>query len=91
MRIYHISWYPILVFMFSGLIILLISFLDVKAIPEHLFVFIMGLIFSFVLLGYSFYLWRKKKQGKGFSWDDKGIVTDILKDYLKQTGALIQE
>ena len=76
-RIYKISWYPILVFMFAGMIILFISFLDVKGIPEHLFVFIPGLIFSFVLLGYSFYLWRKRKQGKGFYWDEKGIVVDL--------------
>ena len=75
--IYKISWYPILIFMFFGFIFLLLNFWDVKGILEHLFVFIGGFIFSFVLLGSSFYLWRKRIAGKGFYWDDKGIVIDL--------------
>jgi hypothetical protein len=68
--IYKISWYPILIFMFFGFIFLLLNFWDVKGILEHLFVFISGFIFSFVLLGSSFYLWRKRIAGKGFYWDE---------------------
>lgn len=63
--------------MFSGFIFLLLCFQDFKGIPSHLFVFFLGLSFSFFLLGYSFYLWRNRREGKGFSWDDKGIVIDL--------------
>jgi hypothetical protein len=32
---------------------------------------------SFVFLSYSFYLLSKRKQGKGFFWDEEGVVIDL--------------
>ncbi|GHI01509.1 hypothetical protein AM1BK_50510 [Neobacillus kokaensis] len=62
--------------MVSGFILLLLCFWDYKNILSHLLTFIIGLLFSFGLLGYSFYLLKKRKEGKGIYWDDKGIVFD---------------
>lgn len=36
-----------------------------------------GVLYSFVFLGYSIYLWRKRKEGKGYYWDDEGVVFDL--------------
>ncbi len=60
-----------------GVTFLILCFSDIKGIISHLFVFIIGLFFSFVFIGYSIYLWRKRNDGKGFHWDDKGIVIDL--------------
>ncbi|MDQ6597874.1 hypothetical protein E2K98_29595 [Bacillus salipaludis] len=35
------------------------------------------LIFPFTFIGYAIYLSRKRNEGKGFYWDDKGIVIDL--------------
>lgn len=77
MKIYRISWYPIIAFMAVGLIFFILYFSDVKGIGTNLFVFSTGLFFSFVFIGYSLYLLRKRLQGKGFYWDDAGIVIDL--------------
>ena len=77
MKIYQISWFPIIAFMVAGLTFLVLCFTDLKGIPKHLFVFCIGLLFSLVFLVYSFYLFRKRVQGKGFYWDEDGIVIDF--------------
>ncbi len=35
------------------------------------------MVFSIFTIGYSIYLWRKRKEGKGFYWDEEGIVIDL--------------
>lgn len=77
MKIYQISWLTIIAFMVAGLTFLVLCFSDIKGIPMHIFVFCVGLLLSFVFLGYSFYLLRKRVQGKGFYWNDDGIVIDL--------------
>lgn len=47
------------------------------AFSDALFVSISGLIFSLFIIGYSILLWRKRNKGKGFYWDDEGIVIDL--------------
>ncbi|QKE76004.1 hypothetical protein HPK19_25165 (plasmid) [Arthrobacter citreus] len=39
--------------------------------------YMISLIFPFIFIGYAIYLWRKRKEGKGFYWDDEGIVIDL--------------
>ncbi|MDQ1000516.1 hypothetical protein QFZ28_000916 [Neobacillus niacini] len=63
--------------MLAGIIFLLLPLFDIKGVLQHLFVFIGPLTLSFVFLGYSFYLLSKRKQGKGFFWDDEGVVIDL--------------
>ena len=77
MKIYQISWFPIIAFMVAGFTFLTLCFSDIKGINKHPLVFCIGLLFSLVFLGYSFYLLRKRVQGKGFYWDDDGIVIDL--------------
>lgn len=69
--------YLILFFMVSGFILLLLCFLDYKNILSHLLTVITGILFSFCLLGYSFYLLKKRKEGKGIYWGHDGIVVDL--------------
>jgi hypothetical protein len=47
------------------------------AFSESMFVSILGLIFSLFTVGYSIYLWRKRNEGKGFYWDEEGVVIDL--------------
>ncbi|MCA1318276.1 hypothetical protein LC085_00005 [Bacillus tianshenii] len=61
----------------AGIILLLLPLIDIKGILQHLFVFIGLILLSFVFLGYSFYLLSKRKQGKGFFWDEQGVVIDL--------------
>lgn len=44
---------------------------------ESPFISIFGMVFSIFTIGYSIYLWRKRKEGKGFYWDEEGIVIDL--------------
>lgn len=41
------------------------------------FTLLNGLILPFTFTGYGIYLWKKRKQGKGFYWDEEGIVIDL--------------
>lgn len=79
MKIYQISLFPIIAFMIAGLTFLVLCFSDIKGIPNHLFVFFIGLLTAFVFLGYAVYLLRKRLQGIGIHWDDTGIVI-VLKE-----------
>jgi hypothetical protein len=56
---------------------LFLCFVDLKEVLSHIYTVIIGVLFSFVFLGYSIYLWRKRKEGKGYYWDDKGVVIDL--------------
>ncbi|MGX2962042.1 hypothetical protein JNUCC23_22830 (plasmid) [Peribacillus sp. JNUCC 23] len=76
-NIYKISWYFILIPMFPGIILLFLSFADIKEVLSHIFTFIFGVLFSFVFLGLSIYHWRKRNENKGYYWDDEGIVIDL--------------
>lgn len=77
MKTYRVSWYPIIAFMIAGIILLLLPFWDVKGFLSKLFFFFCILFLSFLFLGYSFYLFIKRKQGKSFYWDDEGITIDL--------------
>ncbi|MBU8878841.1 hypothetical protein BGM26_07555 [Bacillus sp. FJAT-29790] len=77
-KIYKISLYPILALMFTGGIMFFsFCFMSLTDILLNIFISFVGLFFSFVFLGYSFYLLRKRREGKGFYWDDEGIVIDL--------------
>jgi len=74
LRIYKISMPLIFGFMIMGIFLCLVFIMAIKQAP---LVSILGLIFSIFTIGYSIYLWRKRKEGKGFYWDDEGIVIDL--------------
>lgn len=74
-RMYRISLIPILGFMTFGLLWLLLLILVLKEGVS--FTLIISLIFPFTFIGYAIYLWRKRKERKGFYWDDEGIVIDL--------------
>jgi hypothetical protein len=70
-RMYKISLYPILSFMFiGGIMFFSFCFMGLKEILSHKFLSIVESFFSFVFLGYFFYLLRKRREGKGFYWDE---------------------
>jgi hypothetical protein len=60
--------------MVSGILLFILSIMALKAAP---FVSILMIIFSIITLGSSIDLWRKRNEGKGFYWDDEGIVIDL--------------
>ncbi|MBT2655383.1 hypothetical protein J7E81_09050 [Bacillus sp. ISL-18] len=74
-RIYRISLLPILGFICFGLLWCLLFILALK--EGISFAYMISLIFPFTFIGYGIYLWRKRKEGKGFYWDDEGIVIDL--------------
>ncbi|QKE71277.1 hypothetical protein HPK19_03320 [Arthrobacter citreus] len=74
-RVYRISLLPILGFLSFGLLWCLLSILGL--IERFSFTYMILLIFPFTFIGYAIYLWRKRKEGKGFYWDDEGIVIDL--------------
>lgn len=81
-KIYRISLSSIIIFMTAGIIFLFLWLVNIKDIFSHIdfsyiATFIGGLLGSFVFLGYSFYLLKKRKRGMGFYWDDEGIVIDL--------------
>ncbi len=49
----------------------------INEVLPNLFTSLIMLLFSFLLLGYSFYFLRKRSEGKGFYWDDEGVVIDL--------------
>ena len=63
--------------MIMGTFILFLCLVDIKEVLSHIFTFIIGIVVSFVFIGYSIYLWRNRKDGKGYYWDDEGIVIDL--------------
>ncbi|MGF6949850.1 hypothetical protein QF028_002355 [Neobacillus sp. B4I6] len=73
-RMYRISLLSILVFMVAGILLFLLSIMALRAAP---IVSILMVIFSTFTIGSSIYLWRKRNEGKGFYWDDEGIVIDL--------------
>lgn len=56
---------------------LLLFILFIMALRDALIVSILMFILSIFTIGYSIYLWRKRNEGKGFYWDDEGIVIDL--------------
>ncbi|MFF3102260.1 hypothetical protein [Viridibacillus arvi] len=77
-KMYKISLYPILALMFTGgIMFFLFCSMGLTDILSNIFISFVGFFFSFVFLGYSFYLLRKRREGKGFYWDDEGIVIDL--------------
>ncbi|MBU8880083.1 hypothetical protein BGM26_13960 [Bacillus sp. FJAT-29790] len=77
-KMYKISLYPILALMFTGGIMFFsFCFMGLTDILLNIFISFVGVFFSFVFLGYSFYLLRKRREGKGFYWEDEGIVIDL--------------
>ncbi|MGI2328167.1 hypothetical protein [Planococcus sp. YIM B11945] len=81
-KIYRLSLPMIGIFMVFGILILFINILALRdALNEGLWDVLMfgGLIFIFPLpfIGYAIYLWRKRKEGRGFYWDDEGVVIDL--------------
>jgi hypothetical protein len=76
-RLYKLSRFFISALMGMGLIFLFLCFADIRGIISHIFSFIFGLFSSFIFIGYAIYLWRKRNEGKGFYWDDEGVVIDL--------------
>jgi hypothetical protein len=81
-KMYRISLSIIITFMTSGIIFSFLLLLNIKEVFSHIdfshiITFIIGLLFSFFLIGYSFNLLKKRKQGKAFYWDDEGVVIDL--------------
>jgi hypothetical protein len=75
---YKISLYPIFALMFmGGIMFFSFCFMGLKDILSNIFYSMVGLFFSLLFLGYSIYLLRKRRQGKGFYWDNEGIVIDL--------------
>ena len=56
---------------------ILLFILFIMALMDALIISILMFIFSTSIIGYSIYLWRKRNEGKGFYWDDEGIVIDL--------------
>ncbi|MCH6266580.1 hypothetical protein [Neobacillus citreus] len=78
LRMYKLSLYPIFALMFTGGIMFFsFCFMGLKDILSNIFYSIVGLFFSLLFLGYSIYLLRKRRQGKGIYWDNEGIVIDL--------------
>ncbi|MFF2753303.1 hypothetical protein ACFVR1_06045 [Psychrobacillus sp. NPDC058041] len=75
-KMYKVSWFFILLTMIMGIFPLCL-FLDIKEVISNIFPSIIVLIVSFGFLGYSIYLLRKRIEGKGFYWDDEGVVIDL--------------
>ncbi|MFS0667204.1 hypothetical protein AB1L12_04640 [Peribacillus frigoritolerans] len=73
-KMYRISLLLILVFMVAGMLLCILSFLAFLDAP---IVSILLFTFSIFTIGYSIYLLRKRNDGKGFYWDDEGIVVDL--------------
>ncbi|MEH7097385.1 hypothetical protein [Neobacillus vireti] len=76
-RMYQLSRFLISTVMGMGLVFLVLCFADIRGIFSHIFQFIFGLFFSFVFIGYAIYLWIKRNEGKGYYWDDEGVVIDF--------------
>jgi hypothetical protein len=60
--------------MVAGLLLLLLS---ITVFSSALIVSIVIFIFSFITIGSSIYLLGKRNEGKGYYWDDEGIVIDL--------------
>ncbi len=71
---YRISLLLIVVFMVAGILLCIFCLLGLRDAP---IVLLLLFIFSIFTIGYSIYLWRKRNEGKGFYWDDEGIVIDL--------------
>lgn len=74
-RIYRISIMFIGVLITVGLVWCILFILAL--IQETSFTIFITLIFPFTFIGYAIYLWRKRNDGKGFYWDNEGIVIDL--------------
>ncbi|KMY56177.1 hypothetical protein AC623_10805 [Bacillus sp. FJAT-27231] len=61
----------------GGIMLFCFFFMGLKDILSNIFFVIIGLFVSLVFLGYSIYLLRKRRQGKGFYWDSEGVVIDL--------------
>lgn len=38
---------------------------------------IFGFLFSFTTIFFSLYFWKNRREGKGYSWDEEGIVVNF--------------
>ncbi|MFC3212494.1 hypothetical protein [Planomicrobium okeanokoites] len=79
---YQLSLLPMGIFLASGLLILLIGILAIaEAVQESAWQTIkaigLTLVFPTPFIAYPIYLWRKRKAGKTFYWDEEGIVIDL--------------
>lgn len=68
--------------MVSGLLILLICILAIAEVAQEgvwqTIKFIgLTLVFPTPFIAYPAYLWRKRKEGKSFYWDEEGIIIDL--------------
>lgn len=81
-KIYKISRPLIIVFMISGLSFLFICLLGLRdsienGLLETVKMIGITILLPFPFIWYSIYLWRKRKEGRGFYWDDEGVVIDL--------------
>jgi len=78
MRIYKISLYPIFILSFAGAsIILLLFYSALNDFVSNLFLFVFGLLCSSLFIILAISLLRKRSDGKGYFWDDEGIVINL--------------
>ncbi len=59
--------------MVVGILLLILCFLAFRLAFWSILMF----AFSTSIIGASFHLWRKRREGKGFYWDEEGIVIDL--------------
>jgi hypothetical protein len=81
-NIYRISRLTIGAFLIGGLLFLLIYIIALINAPwQGLGAFFMLtlviMLLSTMCIGWSVHLWRKRKEGMGFYWDEEGIVVDL--------------
>lgn len=81
-KLYRISPWIIGTFLVSGMLFfLLFIWALTDALQEGWIVTLQMLGFFFAMplpfLVYSIYLWKKRKEGRGFYWDEEGIVIDL--------------
>ncbi|CRK84723.1 hypothetical protein [Neobacillus massiliamazoniensis] len=74
-RIYRTSWRIIISFMGVGILFFLMCIL---AIPTGIsFPLILGFLFSFTAIFLGLYDWKNRRKGKGYYWDEEGVVVNF--------------
>lgn len=72
-RLYKISFLPILFFMVVGILLFILCILAFRVSFWSILIFLIS-AFS---IGSAIHLWRKRREGKGFYWDEEGVVIDL--------------
>ncbi|PSL36209.1 hypothetical protein B0H99_10730 [Planomicrobium soli] len=81
-EVYRLSMTTITVFTLFGILFFSLMLMSLDeffegSLLESILAAISGIFFSILFTGYGIYLWKKRKQGYGFWWDDEGVVIDL--------------